>query len=408
MALDLNNSRGEVVIDPYKHKERFDNWNKQFEGLSKKNQEIILQYIIDMKKGVNINPKARKGKRSYHRLNTQRHRLKRVAEMLQEYFNIDYIAPTNEKDLKNLQKATTELFDRMEEGEIKKKNGKRFVSAGDYVKGWKSFWNWFIVYTQREKNKLLPNITEFLSLKEDRKPCFVFFGEKGKFDESEGFKKLLNAAKPKYKIVMAFAFDSGARVTELLNTKRKDITPIKNSDHYLLEIRDEVSKTFGRKIKLMLCHELLKEYLDSNKFEPNDFIFKINPRVINQYLKRLGEKVLKKKGLTMYDFRHNSACYWVSRYSKESSLMYRFGWKDSKMIHYYTEFKGHRDTIQAEDLLIDITKTELEKELKEEKNQRAIMQERLDLMEKQMAALLKNTQSAENIKEAIQIIRRRK
>jgi chromosome condensin MukBEF complex kleisin-like MukF subunit len=44
--------------------------------------------------------------------------------------------------------------------------------------------------------------------------------------------------------------------------------------------------------------------------------------------------------------------------------MYKFGWKTSKYIHYYSEFLGMKDTIRNEDLYVDITKTELENEIK--------------------------------------------
>ena len=54
----------------------------------------------------------------------------------------------------------------------------------------------------------------------------------------------------------------------------------------------------------------------------------------------------------MYDFRHNSCCYWLPRYKSESALKYRFGWKKSDKIHYYSELLGMEDTIQKEDLNI--------------------------------------------------------
>ena len=69
---------------------------------------------------------------------------------------------------------------------------------------------------------------------------------------------------------------------------------------------------------------------------------------MNQYLKNLGYKILSKgnmiertfdgrsylvikDGLSMYDFRHSSACYWLPRYKSEAALKYRFGWKKSEM-----------------------------------------------------------------------------
>ena len=51
------------------------------------------------------------------------------------------------------------------------------------------------------------------------------------------------------------------------------------------------------------------------------------------------------------------------------------------MIHYYTEFLGMKDTIQEEDMLIDITKTELQRELENEKKQRELLLDRINSIE---------------------------
>ena len=45
-----------------------------------------------------------------------------------------------------------------------------------------------------------------------------------------------------------------------------------------------------------------------------------------------------KNGLTLYDFRHASACYWITKYKSESALKYKFAWRTYKMIEYYTQF----------------------------------------------------------------------
>lgn len=85
----------------------------------------------------------------------------------------------------------------------------------------------------------------------------------------------------------------------------------------------------------------------------------------------------KYSNLTIYDFRHNSACYWLQKYKNEAGLKFRFGWKKSEMIHYYTELLGMQDTITQEDLLTDVTKTELEKRLMKVEQERALEQEEL-------------------------------
>lgn len=396
MALNIDNSKGELVIDPYKNKERYKSWDKKIENISKENCQAIVMYLEDMRKGININPKAMKGKRGYHRLNNQKHRLSRVFSLLEKHYGIKNVMVSSSEDIKRLKEKVGDLFEKIEEGEIKKTNGEKYTSVRDYIKGFKAWWHWHITYCHNEFEKTIPDICEYMTVKDDRKPHYVYFGEIGGMSVEEGFKKMLNAAKPEYKIVMAFLLDSGIRCpTELMNIKRKDITPIKDKPFLALNIRDETTKTFGRNIKLMLCHDLLKDYLEGHKFKPEDFIFQIKPYVVNKYIKRLGYRVLGKgnalkdkkgkiisisNGITMYDFRHNSACYWLSRYKSEPALMYRFGWKDSKMIHYYTEFLGRKDTIQEEDLMVDITKVDLQRNLEQETREREILEDQVITM----------------------------
>ena len=89
----------------------------------------------------------------------------------------------------------------------------------------------------------------------------------------------------------------------------------------------------------------------------------------------------------MYDFRHCSCCYWLPRYKSESALKFRFGWKKSDKIHYYSEMLGMRDTISEEDLLIDVTKTELEKRLTKSENKSELPEAQVDVMKRQLAEI---------------------
>lgn len=46
-------------IDPYKHKERYENWKEKVsvsgrEGISKNNSDIIIKYVTDMEHGLNV------------------------------------------------------------------------------------------------------------------------------------------------------------------------------------------------------------------------------------------------------------------------------------------------------------------------------------------------------------------
>lgn len=380
MALQVVNSKGELVIDPYRSKEKFNtNSLNQLSSFPEKEAKIIKQYVEDMRRGRNVN--GHKGKRGYAHLRSLISRLRKIDQISQNHFG---------KNLLDLEvNEIHDLFDGMREGKIKKADGKLYKSTNDYIKIFKAFWNWHL-RVNRKEGKEIKDITIDLSGSADHKPDFVYF-------TIESLKKMINYSKFDYKVMMLFMFDTGIRApTEFMNVKRKDITKDAKSDKLFLNIREETSKTFGRKIKLMLCSDLLRQYMDEKQFKPDDFLFNINPATANLYLKRLSLKVFgeklknlpenesNKQYITLYDFRHSSCCYWLPRYKNESALKYRFGWKKSDMIYYYSEFLGMKDTIEEDDMLVDVTKTEIEKELEKAKEERYIVNEELDAMRKQL------------------------
>jgi len=370
-----------MKIDPYKNKERWLEWKKKTHQrileLTKSNSDIILHYLNDMENGLNVASSNKKGPRSYIRLNVLKTRLIFLGRGFEKRFK------TNLIDLK--EKQIHSFFLSMRNGQIKKRNGQGYISTKFYIKDFKSFWHWHIK-VNRKQGKTICDITVDLDTS-GSKPKWVYLKE-------EQVKKLCDNARYDYKILIMFLFDTGIRApTELMNIKVSDIS----NNYKELHIRDEISKTFGRRIKLMLCSELLKEYIKDKGFKPDDYLFQINPGVVNRHLGRLAEKVIGKgeslagelySNLTMYDFRHCACCYWLPRYKSESALKYRFGWKKSDKIHYYSEMLGMKDTISEEDLLIDVTKTEIEKRLNKSEKDKEILQERMIMMEMQMKKIL--------------------
>jgi len=334
------------------HSERiFNNWFKKadsegIKGLNREFSNITLQFIKDMVLGVNISKASKRGARSKKRLNTLRQKVSFVFSQLQK------------RGIPNIKKITKEslhqLFDDMRTGVLSNRSGKPYLSAGDYVKDFKVFWHWY-QKVSKEKKDLIIDLTEDLD-RRGEKPKFVFFTK-------EEFEEMLKSASRDLQIIMVVLFDAGCRVTELLNIQIKDF----GNDFKELTIKEESAKTFGRKIKLMFCSEQIKNYVKELNLKSEDYLIKKSSSMANRELRTVGKKVLgeervKEKNLTMYDFRHSSACFWVVRYKSESALKYRFGWRKSEMIHYYTEFLGMTDTINEGDLYIDVTKTELEKD----------------------------------------------
>ncbi len=339
--------------DIYNHKRLFQNWldsiekNKKIEGLTDNNSNLIISFIKDFKIGMNVSKQSRKGERSCTRLNHLRQKVVFILKLLEKR-GIKDITKAKPQDLHK-------LFSEMREGTIKTRTGTLYKSTGDYVKEFKTFWHWY-QKIMRKRGKTVEDIAEDLDTRGE-KPKFVYFTK-------EDCEKIIDKASYDLKPILALAFDSGARVLELMNIKISDFS----NDFKELTIREETSKTFGRKMKLMLCPEQIRNYVNKIGLKSEDYFCRENPPMINKELRKLGKQILtpeqiKSKNLTLYDFRHSSACFWLPRYRSESALKYRFGWKKSDMIHYYTEFLGMKDTINEDDMYVDVTKTELEKEI---------------------------------------------
>jgi len=369
-----------MKIDPHDHKGQYLKWkenNDSIQDVSDYNSKLIMQYLEDMEKGINISNVSVKGPRSYARLLSLKNRLAFFARQFYISFNLNRLTEIKEEQLIG-------FFSDMKKGVIKRDNGIPYKSVDTYAKIFKAFWHWYQKVERKQSNKI-PDITFDLDTS-GTKPEWVYLND-------SQVKLLCNKATYDYRALITFLFDSGIRSpTELINVKVADLY----NNCKELHIREEISKTFGRKIKLMLCSQLLKEYIENKQLKQEDYLFPIDPASVNQQLKRLAKRILGNKkspagqkysDLTMYDFRHCSCCYWLPRYKSESALKYRFGWKKSDMIHYYSELLGMKDTITEEDMLIDVTKTEIEKRLAKTEREKEILKEKLKVSESKMAKM---------------------
>ena len=365
------------------------------EGVSKENNEILLKFLKDMELGVNTGKGSRKGGRSPRRLTDLKGRLIFLAKKFEEKFKISDITKINEEQL------YTFIGD-MKSGVIKTHRNKNFRGSSTFARDFKAFWNWW-VKINRKKGIAIPNIAEDLSSHPEEKPDWVYLTE-------EQIRQLCESVDFKYKVLIMFIYDTGIRAPDELNNVRvSDIS----HDFKELNIRQEVAKklSFGRRIKLMLCSDLIKEYIKIKNLKPDDYLFSIISASANKYLQRYSKNIfgtgMSKGGkpfhkLTLYHFRHCASCYWLPRYKSESALKYRFGWKNSDKIQYYSEFIGMRDTITDEDLLLNSDKTLLEKRLSKTESENEILREKLMVFEEkfkmvdQLIPLLKDKSDLAN------------
>ncbi len=393
-----------MKVDPYHSDRTYKDWKEETEsvgisGLSKTNCKLLLEYINDMETGQNIARGSKKGARSYTRLNALRVKLIFLFRTLEER-GIHNSAKTKEKEINS-------LFDDMRKGVIKKINGETYKSVGDYVKDFKSFWHW-LIKVNKKKDIEIQDITEDLDTSKEEN-TFVYFTK----DELE---KMLPYFTPDEQTMMLFMFDTIIRSpTELMNVRISDVA----SDLSEATIRDETSKTYGRTIKLLLCKDALKEYLKRNSdIKSNEYLFQFSAPYFNRKLKKVSDQVFEGRStkggksfaeLSMYDFRHSGACHWrTGAYrSKIDALMYRGGWSNLEMLNYYTKKLGMKDSIEKDDLLVGLDKTELEKEIDRLKRERdyerelnekkmKVFEEKLNSMETRFRRNL--SQSAQKVK----------
>lgn len=335
--------------DPYNSKEKWESWISsptKSEGVSDYNFKLILTFLKDFEQGKNIHTSSIKGERSPIRLMALKSRLMFFGKQFK-----------NKKFILLTKNDVHKLFTDMRSGKLKKENGKRYSSAGTYVKDFKTFWNWLL-----KTGKVSENITQELS-RRDEKPAWVYLTE-------EQFKTLANQSSPQYRALIWLMYDSGMRVTEAYSIKVGDFS----EDYAKLTIREETSKNnCGRTINLKLCSSLIKEYVQFHHLNRGDFLFQRKPPAFNKYLKTLskilfGTEVSHPKAketynkLTLYDIRHSASCYWLKRYPNHSALMYRMGWTSENLIKYYSEFLGMSDQISDENMVTTEDKTKFEKE----------------------------------------------
>ena len=372
-----------MKIDPHHHEPTYRRWKKKtvkaIPGITARDSRTIKIFLADMERGLNTGNGTQKGPRSFARLNTLRHRLTFLARNLHARCGRRSMLLVREEEL-------IDFFAAMRGGEIKKQDGQPYRSTADYVKVFKSFWHWHMK-VQRKRGTLVSDICVDLDTSQ-KKPSWVYLTE-------ADVSALCRAATPEYRALMLFLFDSGIRApTELVNVRVCDLL----DDCTRLRIRDDSSKTFGRTVNLLLSPDLIRHYLRDAGRGPSDQVFPINPAVVNRYLKRLGSRVLGNRQslaggpysrTTMYDFRHSSACYWLPRYKSESALKYRFGWRRSEMIHYYTELLGMKDTITEGDLHLAPGRTALENRLAKVEAEKRLAEEKLESLQEEVREILR-------------------
>ncbi len=136
---------------------------------------------------------------------------------------------------------------------------------------------------------------------------------------------------------------SGCRAEEFHNIRSSDITlPEKNESFVKIRLRHTFSKTTGRTITLyhIKALEVVRDYLEERKgIEPDEAVLKMSYDTGRKWLRRLGQRVLKKN--VHYHLFRSSCATWLANRLNRQQLCVFFGWKfNSPMPDIYISRKG--------------------------------------------------------------------
>lgn len=135
-----------------------------------------------------------------------------------------------------------------------------------------------------------------------------------------------------YKALIAFLFESGARINEVLAITKKDIT---ETDQGMV-IRVPQTKT-GNDRRTVLCifsSQYIRNHISYTGL--TDRVFPIVDVSVWEMLKKIGEKSGIEKPISAHKFRHAQATYMVIRGYSDSIIRKKLGWsQDSKVISRY-------------------------------------------------------------------------
>ena len=142
----------------------------------------------------------------------------------------------------------------------------------------------------------------------------------------------------RYKAIMAILYETGARVSELIGIRVKDIEETEGG--MICTIKNEkTAKRTGigyRKVPLIMAAGYVRNYLLYVNLNKEDQLFDLNRNSINSTLKRIGRMAGIKKPVSPHKFRHAGATKDVIEGMQESIIRQKYGWtNDSNMISRY-------------------------------------------------------------------------
>lgn len=218
----------------------------------------------------------------------------------------------------------------------------------------------------------------------------------------------------RYKALIALLFESGARISELLNIRVKDIEDTNNG----MVIMIPATKT-GEEYRPCACvmsAQYIRNHILYPPLKKDSLLFDISKVQVWLKLKEFGRLAGIDKPISAHKFRHAQATYMVRKGYNETIIRSKLGWvDDSSMIARYTHIDGTdvlnatyekegKETILSPELIqnikfaapISIADPSLEFNRINQENRE--LKERLDKQDEQLKIIIKTFFPAEKQK----------
>ena len=159
----------------------------------------------------------------------------------------------------------------------------------------------------------------------------------------EEVERIINSAEDlRQRVVIAVMYETGVRISELLNIRYGDVTPFE----YGYKIRIPRSKSMPRTVLVVEYSYLLTAWLNQKSWKKDERIFPYSGDTVRLWLKKIGRKI----GVNIYPhlLRHSRATHLYGRLS-EKEMMILFGWNKRDMLDIYahlTENDAHKHLLQ--------------------------------------------------------------
>lgn len=159
-----------------------------------------------------------------------------------------------------------------------------------------------------------------------------------------------------YKALIAFLFESGARISEATAITVKDTE--ETDKGILISVPQTKNGKDIRKNIYIFSQQYLRNHITYNGLSKDDRLFPLSEVAIGKMLKKIAKKAGIEKPVTPHKFRHAQATDMVLRKYQESIIRKKLGWTgDSKMIARYQHIINE-DVINA---TIEMNGSEIQK-----------------------------------------------